>query len=144
MLEKMKRLVKDGDICVLATVSEGKPHCSLMAYVSDEGCREIYMVTKRETTKFSNLTENPLVSLLIDTREEHQGKKRPEAKALTIDGEFQYIEDEVKKRYVKTMLLERHPHLNIFLDHTDAELICIKITSFLFLDGITDAHFVEL
>jgi nitroimidazol reductase NimA-like FMN-containing flavoprotein (pyridoxamine 5'-phosphate oxidase superfamily) len=144
MLERMKRLVKDGDICVLATVSEGKPHCSLMAYVSDEDCREIYMVTQRETTKFRNLSENPSVSLLIDTREEHQGKKRPEAMALTVDGVFQHIEDEVKKRYVRTMLLERHPHLKIFLDHPHAELICIRISSFLLLDGIEDSHFVEL
>lgn len=29
MLEKMKDIVKANDLCVLATVSEGKPHCSL-------------------------------------------------------------------------------------------------------------------
>jgi len=119
VLEKIKSLVKDGDICVLATV-------------------------QRETTKFRNLAENPSVSLLIDTREEHQGKKRLESKALTVDGVFQHIEDEVKKTYVRTMLLERHPHLKSFMDHPHAELICIRIASFLFLDGIEDAHFVEL
>jgi nitroimidazol reductase NimA-like FMN-containing flavoprotein (pyridoxamine 5'-phosphate oxidase superfamily) len=144
VLEKMKSLVKDGDICVLATVSGGQPHCSLMAYVSDEDCREIYMVTQRDTTKFRNLAESPSVSLLIDTREEHQGKKRPEAMALTVEGEFQHIEDEVKKTYVRTMLLERHPYLKILLDHPHAELICIRISSFLLLDGIEDAHFVAL
>ena len=34
MLEKMKDIVKGNDLCVLATVSEGKPHCSLMSYIS--------------------------------------------------------------------------------------------------------------
>jgi len=48
MLETMKRIIRDGNICVLATVSGGKPHCSLMAYVSNEDCSEIYMVTQRE------------------------------------------------------------------------------------------------
>ena len=142
MLETMKRIVRDGNICVLATVSGGKPHCSLMAYVSNEDCSEIYMVTQRDSTKFRNLKENPSVSLLIDTREEHQGTNRPEAKALTVDGVFQSIE-EVKRSYVTTMLLERHPHLKVFLDHPDAELLCIRISSFLLLDGLTESHFVE-
>lgn len=142
MLAKIKKLIRDGDICVLATVSGGKPHCSLMAYASDEDCREIYMVTQRESTKFRNLKENPSVSLLIDTREQHQGTNRPEAKALTVGGVFEPIE-EVKRSYVTTMLLERHPHLKVFLDHPNAELLCIKISSFLFLDGLTDSHYVE-
>ena len=35
MLKKMKKLVKDKDVCVLATVTENVPHCSLMSYVAD-------------------------------------------------------------------------------------------------------------
>ena len=70
MLERMKAVVREKDICVLATVSGDKPHCSLMAYAADDDCREIYMVTHRKTNKYKNLKENPAVSLLIDTREE--------------------------------------------------------------------------
>ena len=39
----MKDIVKGNDLCVLATVSEGKPHCSLMSYLSDEKGHEIYL-----------------------------------------------------------------------------------------------------
>ena len=42
MIEKMKALAKQRDMCVLATVADGIPHRSLMAYVTDEDCREIY------------------------------------------------------------------------------------------------------
>jgi nitroimidazol reductase NimA-like FMN-containing flavoprotein (pyridoxamine 5'-phosphate oxidase superfamily) len=142
MIETMKKIVREGDICVLATVAAGKPHCSLMAYVSNEDCSEIYMVTQRESTKFRNLKENPSVSLLIDTREEHQGTNRPEAKALTVDGVFQPL-DEPKRSDITNRLLEKHPHLKVFLDHPNSELLCIRISSFLFLDGLTDSHFVE-
>ena len=79
MLKEMKALVKDKNICVLATAAGGKPHCSLMAYVTDENCEEIYMVTLRSTRKYRNLTENPAVSLLIDNREK---SPRSEAKHL--------------------------------------------------------------
>ncbi|MGE5841926.1 MAG: pyridoxamine 5'-phosphate oxidase family protein [Deltaproteobacteria bacterium] len=144
MIELMKNLAKEKDICVLATVSGDKPHCSLMAYATDAECSEIYMATHRATRKFQNLMENPSVSLLIDTREEHKGSHRPEAKAMTVSGFFERLKDDQKEASARARLLNRHPHLREFLAHPDAEVMCIKIRSFLLLDGLTDAHFEEL
>jgi nitroimidazol reductase NimA-like FMN-containing flavoprotein (pyridoxamine 5'-phosphate oxidase superfamily) len=144
MIEIMKKLAKEKDICVLATVSGAKPHCSLMAYTTDDDCSEIYMATQKNTKKFKNLMENPSVSLLIDNREEHKGSHRSEAKAMTVSGAFQKLEDNQKRAWVKARLLSRHPHLRELLDHPDAEVICIKIHSFLLLEGLTDAHFEEI
>ena len=144
MLDTMKKLAKEQDICVLATVSGEKPHCSLMAYATNDDCTEIYMATYKDTRKFKNLMENPSVSLLIDTREERKGSHRPAAKAMTVSGAFERLADNQKKVQVRAKLLTRHPHLKEFLDHPDAEIICIKIHSFLLLDGLTDAHFEEI
>ena len=141
MLEEMKALAKQKDICVLATVSDGNPHCSLMAYATDDDCREIYMITQKGTKKYKNLIKNPSVSLLIDTREEQVDSHPLQAKALTIAGLFQEIDDEYKKRLARARLLERHPYLAGFIDQTDTELICIKATSFLVLNGLKEAHF---
>ena len=141
MLEKMKALVKEKDICVLATVSGAEPHCSLMSYVTDDHCREIYMVTHKNTKKYRNLKENPLACLLIDTREEHSGARCSEAKALTIGGMFQEIEGEGKKETIRARLLERHPNLRDFAHNPGAKILCFKITSFMLLNGLTDAHF---
>jgi len=141
MLEKMKALVKEKSMCVLATIAGAKPYCSLMAYVADESCEEIYMVTHRKTQKYQNLLDNPAVSLLIDTREK---TPRTQTQALTVEGTFQSIADETKKIMIKEMFLKIHPHLKDFSDHPDAELICIKINAFLFLNGLTDAHYVRL
>lgn len=144
MLGKMKALVRENNLCVLATVSGGTPHCSLMAYATDDGCREIYMVTHRDTIKYRNLVDNPCVSLLIDTREEHTGVKRPGAKAMTVDGKYERIEDADQRERAFTRLLERHPHLRDFMEHPEAEILRIRIGSFLLLEGITDAHFEKL
>jgi nitroimidazol reductase NimA-like FMN-containing flavoprotein (pyridoxamine 5'-phosphate oxidase superfamily) len=141
MLEQMKALTKERSMCVLATIAGAKPYCSLMAYVADESCEEIYMVTHRKTKKYQNLSENPAVSLLIDTRE-----KTPQTRtqALTVEGTFHRIEDETKKNQVRETLLKIHPNLKEFIDHPDAELISIKISAFLLLNGLTDAHYVQL
>lgn len=144
MLETMKKLAKEKDICVLATASGGTPYCSLMAYATDDDCREIYMVTYRNSRKYKNLMANPSVSLLLDTREEHTGSRRSEAKAVTIAGTFRRIEDPHREAMVREKLLLRHPHLKPFLEAADGEIICIRISSFLLLNGLTEAHFEEI
>jgi nitroimidazol reductase NimA-like FMN-containing flavoprotein (pyridoxamine 5'-phosphate oxidase superfamily) len=144
MIEKIKELVKKKDSCVMATVSGTDPYCSLMAYVTDDACREFYMVTQKSTNKYRNLEENPSVSLLIDTRDEHAGALRPEAKAVTAAGVFQRVADEGKKGLIRARLLERHPHLGVFFEDPDAEILCIKVHSFLLLDGLTKAHFERI
>lgn len=137
----MKDIVKANDLCVLATVSEGKPHCSLMFYISDEEEYEIYLVSHKQTKKYANLMENPTVSLLIDTREEEIGQRRVYIKALTVRGEFQTIKDPDKKDIIRVKFLERHPHLADFLNDPGAEIFSIKIKSFQLLDGIKDTFF---
>lgn len=142
MIEKMKEIIRKNDLCVLATVSEGRPHCSLMSYVSDDEAIEIYMVSHRESMKYINLTLNPAASLLIDTREDEAGRKRSSIKALTIRGEFRIFNDPGRKNAVRLQLLKRHPHLAGFLDDPGAEIFCIRAKSFQLLDGPKDA-FIE-
>ena len=141
MLEKMKDIVKGNDLCVLATVSEGKPHCSLMSYISDDMGHEIYLVSHKKTKKYNSLMENPTVSLLIDTREEEKGQRRIYIKALTVIGEFQTIKDPEKKDLIRAKFLKIHSHLTDFLNDPGAELFSIKIRSFQLLDGVKDAFF---
>jgi nitroimidazol reductase NimA-like FMN-containing flavoprotein (pyridoxamine 5'-phosphate oxidase superfamily) len=144
MLEKMKYLLRSKDVCVLATVCEGQPHCSLMSYVTDRDCREMYMASHKKTKKYQNLTENPAVSLLIDTREEDQGAKRHQTMALTVNGLFEDVRDEKKRGLIKNRLLEKHPHLKTLMDDPDVEVFAVRIKTLQLLDGVTDASFVTL
>jgi nitroimidazol reductase NimA-like FMN-containing flavoprotein (pyridoxamine 5'-phosphate oxidase superfamily) len=141
MLEKMKNFVRKKNICVLSTASDNKPYCSLMAYVTDATCEEVYMVTHKNTTKFKNLQENPWVSLLIDSRET---QPRSNAQALTITGVFVPLVDENKKQEIRDNMLKSFSHMKDFIHHPESELIRIKINSLLFLDGLTQSHFMSL
>lgn len=142
MLATMKALVKEKDICVLATAStDAVPYCSLMAYVCDDACRRIYMATHRSTKKYKNLQQNPAVSLLIDSRETNS---RQQIQALTVTGVYQPVDSEREKEQVKTRLLDRHPHLIDFMAHPHTVILSIKVQSFLLLNGITQSHFASL
>ena len=141
MLEEMKALAREKNSCVLATIAGNKPYCSLMAYVTNGACTEIYMVTHRPTQKYQNLAANPAVSLLIDTRDT---SPRSAARAMTVEGIFQKIEDPAKEKKVRRKLLSAHPHLNEFMGHPEADVFQIKIKSFLLLNGLTRASFEDL
>ena len=141
MLEEMKTLAREKNSCVLATIVDSKPYCSLMAYVTNAACTEIYMVTHRKTQKFKNLAANPAVSLMIDTRDT---SPRSEAKAMTVAGTYRKIRDPAKEQAVRRMLLSAHPHLSAFMDQADAEVIQIEIKSFLLLNGLTRSSFQDL
>jgi nitroimidazol reductase NimA-like FMN-containing flavoprotein (pyridoxamine 5'-phosphate oxidase superfamily) len=144
MLKKMKKIVKDKDVCVLATAMDNVPHCSLMSYVSDRDCREIFMMTRKGTKKFRNLAVNKTVSLLIDTREEDCGADRARIKALTVSGVFNTISEKAKKKLVRQKLLKKHPQLKPFAQDPDTEVFAVKVKSFQLLDGVKDSYFEKV
>ena len=137
----MESLVRQQRFGVLATSAGDRPHCSLMAYVTDAACRQIYMVTHAGSRKFRNLMQNPNVSLLVDTRDDNSGEN---VQALTIEGVCTTIGDESKARAATEKLLSTHPQIAQFLADTDAELLCMRIDSFLLLDGLSDAYFEQV
>jgi len=141
MIEKMRELLKEMDMCVLATAREDRPHCSLMAYVADAGGRWIYMITQRRTKKYGYLVQNPHVSLLVDTRCEWKRENRGNVKALTVYGIFEPTADPDERKSALRRIVERHPHLKELAEQPDAELLSIRVESFLLLDGVSTAHF---
>lgn len=144
MRSDIKELIQTNKICVLATVSDNVPHCSLMSYAVDEHCREIYMATLRNTKKYRNLSTNPSVSLLIDSRETSGKDRKLPTKALTIAGTFQSGMGEQRRTALREALLERHPELEEFFRNPAAEIIVVKVKAVQLLDGIADAYFEEI
>jgi nitroimidazol reductase NimA-like FMN-containing flavoprotein (pyridoxamine 5'-phosphate oxidase superfamily) len=144
MIDKIKDLIEQKDSCVLATSSGEDPHCSLMSYVTNEDCREIYMISLRGSKKYRNMLNNASVSLLIDTREDNVGRKRENIKALTVRGNFQHIGDETKRLAILEKLLSRHPHLKGFADSDELEAFQVNVKSVELLEGVSNAYFEEL
>src|SRR6056297_496425 len=104
MREEINALIQKKRHCVMATAADNRPYCSLMAYTSSPDGSKIFMATFRNTRKFRNLTGNPWVSLLIDSRDTAQ------AQALTVEGRFEEVVDNSKKMQVREMLLADHPN----------------------------------
>ncbi|NTW36092.1 MAG: pyridoxamine 5'-phosphate oxidase family protein [Syntrophobacteraceae bacterium] len=140
MLDRMKNLLKAGDMCVLATCAENRPHCSLMAYITDEVVETVYMVTLKDSQKFRNIRENPEVSLLVDTRQDIPVLGRKGVKALTVHGTCRPLPAD-EGRPVLGKLAGRHPHLEPLIVNPQATILEVKVQGFLLLDGVSDAHY---
>jgi len=141
LLDRIADLVKTASLCVFATVGDHQPHCSLMAYLPNDACDEIYMLTGKDSHKYRNLQQNRSVSLLIDNRGEDS---REQTVALTVNGRYDPKIAPQKRRKELQRLLTAYPHLKGLADGSDMELICIRVHSFLFLKGPTESHFIEL
>ncbi len=144
MRKQVRDLIRINRFCVLATVSEGEPHCSLMKYATDDDCREIYMATLKNTKKYRNLSVNPSVSLLIDSREVSERDHSVQTRALTVGGTFLSGMGEQRKDALKKVLLARHPDMEDFFLNPAAEVIVVRVRTFQLLEGITDAYFEEV
>lgn len=141
MLKKMTDLLRSKNTCVLATCAGDVPHCSLMAYTLSDDAGELLMATHTGTRKFRNISSNSAVSLLVDARETIP---RGDAWALTVEGRCSWAVNDARAASARARLLAAHPHLEAFLEHQDAVILIVKITSLLLLRGLTDATFLQI
>lgn len=144
MLERMIQLLKENHTCVLATCSDNRPLCSLMAYVADDHARVVYMITQRGSRKHANMRENPMVSFLVDTRQGGALSRTRRVLAMTVHGTYSVPKDPTERTTALKRILETHPQLEELASSPDAELFSIKVASFLLLDGPVDAYYHEL
>ncbi|WP_291319514.1 pyridoxamine 5'-phosphate oxidase family protein [Desulfonatronospira sp.] len=141
MLETIKEMIRRNDLAVLATSHEDRPHCSLMAYMPDSDCTRIYLLTLKDSRKFANISRNPWVSLLVDTRDPREPRKY--FRALTISGTCAPADSWEQDNLIQVMV-HRHPQLKEFVQNPDRVLLVVNINSFLLLDGVSNAHYIVL
>ncbi len=128
-------LIKNNNILVLATQGEPGPHTSLMVYASSKDRTEIFMVTSKRSHKWLNIKNNPTVSLLIDDRDDKLKTRRGEIKALTITGSFIPVSGATQREQILDSIAKVNPAITDFFSGPECEIIRIKATSFLLLDG---------
>jgi len=139
--EKIRAVIREQSTCVLATASENRPHCSLMAYATNASCDQIYLMTLKNSRKYQNMRENHSVSLLIDTRQETNKSGHTETIALTVSGRFDTITKDAERNQIRKELSRKHPALKDFLENPEGEPIKIIIETCLLLEGPSKAHY---
>jgi nitroimidazol reductase NimA-like FMN-containing flavoprotein (pyridoxamine 5'-phosphate oxidase superfamily) len=112
---------------VIATQASNEPYTSLVAFSSTEDLSYLIFATLRQTRKFTNIIQNPKISLLIDNRENLSSDVK-NAIAITVVGTAHEIKDDTQ-RFID-ILLKKHPYLAEFINNKDCALIGLSVEKF--------------
>jgi len=140
MLEELNKFFKSQPLAVLATQNGTAPYVSLVAFASDEKPRYILFSTTKATRKYSNLSANPSVSLLIDNRENTIEDFR-DAMAVTVLGKVEPIED-FERSIMEKIYLMKHPYLVDFLHSPTTAFLKILVEKYIVVTRFQ--HVVEV
>ena len=125
MRKDLKELFANQPLAVLSTQNEGQPYASLVAFTAREDLRELFFATTRATRKYANLSSDPRVAMLVDSRSNEVSDFRW-AMAVTATGKAVEVEGQEKEKVLK-IYLAKHPHLDDFVSSPSCALLKIRV-----------------
>jgi nitroimidazol reductase NimA-like FMN-containing flavoprotein (pyridoxamine 5'-phosphate oxidase superfamily) len=125
MRKDLEALFTAQPLAVLSTQNEGQPYGSLVAFASSGDLKELYFATTRATRKYANLSSDPRVAILVDSRSNEVSDFRW-AMAVTATGKAEEVEGQEKQKVLK-IYLAKHAHLEEFVRSPSCALLKIRV-----------------
>ena len=135
--DSVQTLLKTKGFAVLATENCGQPHTSLIAITPLNEGKRLVFATYRNTRKFSNLMQNPKVSLLIDGRSREAAGDTPVGLILSAVGRVKQIDTGMLTQLLAAHL-QKHPDLATFVQAPDCVLLEVAVDKYQLVRGIDD------
>ena len=128
LTDRLRDLFSSQSLAVLATQDRGEPYGNLVAFAATEDLKHLLFATTRATRKYSNLTKNPRVAMVIDNRSNRQ-EDFHRAMAATATGVVEEIEAPDRDRFVK-LYLAKHPYLIEFVTSPTCALLKLNVETY--------------
>ena len=129
LFRDLQELMTSQKLAVLSTEEQGQPYSNLIAFVSSEDLTFILFATTRSTRKYTNLRNEPRVSILIDNRR-NDVIDFSEARAVTVLGKALELEEDERGSY-ENLYLSRHPHLLDFVSSPTCALFKVAVDRYI-------------
>ena len=134
-MEKSKQIRKQlGDLfrsqnlAALSTQSSGQPYASLIAFYATPDLKHIYFATPKTTRKFTNLSGDSRVALLINNST-NQASDFHQAIAVTAVGKAEEVL-EADRGIILKHYQAKHPHLEDFVRSPTCALVRVSVDSY--------------
>jgi len=112
-----------------------------VAFATSDGLGSIFFATRKDSTKFYNLLNNPCVSMLIDDRKNLSSDLK-NARAVSAEGEAKDVKE--KRDEIKKYLIKKHPELAGFLNEPNCELFELEINKYFYVDNFDNKKVLKL
>ena len=110
---------------VLATVSDGQPHTSLVAFAMTPDMTSVVFATPRKTAKYRNILGNKNVALLIDIRSNTDASYM-KSEAITVIGTARPVRRGREWQELSGILIKKHPALRRFVQEKTTAIIVVE------------------
>jgi nitroimidazol reductase NimA-like FMN-containing flavoprotein (pyridoxamine 5'-phosphate oxidase superfamily) len=126
--QTITELLSTQKLAVLSTFGNNQPYASLVAFAETEDLKDILFATTRSTRKYSNLTSESKVSLLIDNRSNEE-KDFSHAIAATALGTAEEVSD-TERGSLLSVYLNKHPYLSDFVSSPSCALLKVSVQQY--------------
>ena len=127
--ELLRGLFASQQLAVLATQNGGQPYGNLVAFAECDDLKHLIFVTSRNTRKYTNVTQDERVALLIDSRA-NQMSDFNKARAVTAIGTAKETTGNERGRLAKAYIA-KHPQLAEFVNRPDSAVIKITVSDYI-------------
>lgn len=125
----IETLFSGQNLAVLSTCSaDGHPYASLVCVVADANLSGIYFATSRNTRKFSNLTAEPRVAMLVENSQNRQSDIY-EAMAVTALGTVRETHGH-EAQAAHELYKARHAQLESFIDAPSTAMLRMAVKTY--------------
>jgi nitroimidazol reductase NimA-like FMN-containing flavoprotein (pyridoxamine 5'-phosphate oxidase superfamily) len=121
-------LFSSQSLAVLSTHRDGQPYASLVAFAATEDLKHLFFVTSRTTRKFTNLSADCRVAMLINSSQ-NQAADFHRAISVTVVGSAEEISGSDKEVHLRHYL-NRHPYLQDFVRSPTCALVQVTARSY--------------
>jgi general stress protein 26 len=140
--ETIRHLLASQRLAVLATQCDGQPYTSLVTLAATEDLARLIFPTLRSSTKYTHLSADSRVALLLDNRCD-QAPGSPDAVALTAIGIAREASPQDMARLTQ-LYLSRHPHLRGFLQDPDCALVQVQVRQYRLVRQLQDVSELDM
>ncbi len=123
--EKLRAMNRTQRHAVLATVSDGRPYTSLIAFAMTPDMTGVVFATPRDTAKYRNILNNSKVALLIDTRANTDAAYM-KSEAVTVIGTAKPVRRGSKREALAGLLTKKHPALRKFVREKSTAIVVVN------------------
>ncbi|MCX6005161.1 MAG: pyridoxamine 5'-phosphate oxidase family protein [Chloroflexi bacterium] len=138
----LRELFKTQLFAALATQQSSRPYNNLIAFAVTEDLKDILFVTNRETRKYANLLASNSVSVLVDSRTNHDSDFR-NAVAVTAVGTAEEVKGNHKENLLKLYLVKHH-NLEKFANSPGAALFRVKVKAYYIVRNFQEVMEVKM
>jgi nitroimidazol reductase NimA-like FMN-containing flavoprotein (pyridoxamine 5'-phosphate oxidase superfamily) len=125
---RLRELFDSQKLAVLSTHRGGQPYASLVAFLATTDLRYIFFITPKTTRKFTNLTADHRVAILINSSS-NQVSDFHRAISVTAVGRAEEVGGSERER-ILDQYLQKHPHLEDFGRSPTCALVRISVKTY--------------